>query len=98
MANVESSNMDLQQVLEETAHRIADQGTQSESAFLEVLAAAARGLCPGAAAALVDWAGPEIVRLRAFGIVHGALLRELTSVQREALARRHGVPATGLAA
>ena len=57
-----------------------------------------RGLCPGAAAALVDWAGPEIVRLRAFGIVHGALLRELTSVQREALARRHGVPATSLAA
>jgi len=98
MATVESSNMDLQQVLEETAHRIADQGTHSESAFLEVLAAAVRGLCPGAAAALVDWAGPEIVRLRAFGIVHGALLRELTSVQREALARRHGEPATSLAA
>jgi hypothetical protein len=90
--------MDLQQVLEETAHRIADQGTHSESAFLEVLASAGRGLCPGAAAALVDWAGPEIVRLRAFGIVHGALLRELTPVQREALARRQGVPATSLAA
>jgi hypothetical protein len=52
--------------------------------ILEALAAAARTLCPGAAAALVDWEGPEIARLRAFGIVHGALLRDLVSVSSAA--------------
>ena len=34
-----------------------------------------RRVCPGAAAALVDWGGAEIARLRAFGIVHGVVLR-----------------------
>lgn len=67
--------MSLEHVLESTAHKIALHGTQSESVILEELAVAAQASCPGAAAALVDWNGPEIARLRAFGIVHGALLR-----------------------
>jgi len=98
MATDRSTTMELQHVLDRTAHRIASRGTQSESTILEALSAAARTLCPGAAEALVDWDGPEIARLRAFGIVHGALLRELSSVQHQVLARLHEAPATSLAA
>lgn len=53
--------------LAELGHRIAEQGTASERAALEAIAASIRHEAPGIAAALVDWAGPEIVRLRAFG-------------------------------
>ena len=67
--------MSLDQILETTAQKIALHGTRSESTILWELAVAAAATCPGAAAALVDWNGPEIARLRAFGIVHGALLR-----------------------
>jgi hypothetical protein len=74
----------LHEILDGTAHRIASRGTHSEALVLEALAAAARNLCPGAAAALVDWEGPEIARLRAFGIVHGALLGDLGSVSSAA--------------
>jgi len=98
MATDRSTTMELQHVLDRTAHLIASRGTQSESTILEALSAAARTLCPGAAEALVDWDGPEIARLRAFGIVHGALLRELSSVQHQVLARLHEAPATSLAA
>ena len=41
------------------------------------------GRCrPGAAEALVDWGGSEIARLRAFGIVHGVVVRDLGSRDR----------------
>ena len=90
--------MDLYQVLDRIAHRIVCEGTHSESVVLDALAFAARTLCPGAAEALVDWDGPEVVRLRAFGIVHGALLRELSSVQHEVLAMLDGVSASSLVA
>lgn len=63
--------------LDTIAERIAEFGTRSERAALEALAAAARPLCPGAAAALADWEGSEVARLRAFGIVHGALLHDV---------------------
>lgn len=72
--------MSLEQILEGTAHKIALHGTRSESTLLEALAVAASVSCPGAAEALVDWNGPEIARLRAFGIVHGVLLRRGASV------------------
>ena len=45
--------------------------------------------CPRAAEALIDWDGSEITRLRAFGIVDGALLHEFTSVQHEFLDGLH---------
>jgi hypothetical protein len=80
MAAHTHTTTDLHELLDATAHRIASRGTHGESVVLEALAAAARTLCPGAAAALVDWEGPEVARLRAFGIVHGALLRDLVSV------------------
>lgn len=69
--------MELNEVLNHTADRIVADGTQVEALRLHTIAAAARDLNPGAASALVDWNGPEIARLRAFGIVHGVLLREL---------------------
>lgn len=73
--------MSLEHVLESTAHKIALHGTQGESVIIEELAVAAHASCPGAAAALDDWNGPEIARLRAFGIVHGLLLRGGASAQ-----------------
>ena len=79
-----SSTVHLQTSWTCTAHRIVGRGTRSESVVLEALAAAAGTLCPAAARALVDWEAPEIVRVRAFGIVHGALLRELASLDRQA--------------
>jgi hypothetical protein len=76
--------MELNELLNRTADHIVADGTQAESLTLRVMASAALELNPGAAAALVDWQGSEIARLRAFGIVHGVLLRELpASAQAE---------------
>ncbi len=67
----------LDSILRRIAERIVENGTPSEARALQALAAASRDVCPGAAAALVDWSGSEIARLRAFGIVHGVVLRAL---------------------
>lgn len=69
--------MELNELLNRTADHIVADGTQTESLTLQAMASAAGNLNPGAAAALVDWDGSEIARLRAFGIVHGVLLRKL---------------------
>lgn len=63
--------MELNEILNRTADCIVADGTRAESRTLQAMEAAARDLCPGAAAALVDWNGTEIARLRAFGIVPG---------------------------
>ena len=68
---------ELMEILDRTAYRIVGDGTRTRSRTLEAMAAATRELRPGAAAALVDWDGSEIARLRAFGIVHGVVLRHL---------------------
>ena len=52
---------------------------------LEAMADASQEACPGAAAALVDWNGSEIARLRAFGIVHGVVLEVLGPLGRSVL-------------
>lgn len=80
--------MELMEILDRTADRIVSEGTHAESWTLHVMEAAARDLCPGAAAALIDWDGSEIARLRAFGIVHGTLLRELPATTQAQLAMR----------
>lgn len=67
----------LESILDQTAEHIVESGTRTESAALRAMSAATHRLSPAAAAALVDWGGPEIARLRAFGIVHGVVLREL---------------------
>jgi hypothetical protein len=78
--NTDTSTItELAEILDRTAHHIVDGGTSTSSRTLHALAAASRDICPGAAAALVDWDGSEIARLRAFGIVHGVVLRDLSA-------------------
>lgn len=77
--------MELNEHLSRTADRIVADGTQVESRTLHLMASAAQDLNPGAAAALVDWGGSEIARLRAFGIVHGVLLPRLPAVAQAEL-------------
>ncbi len=43
------------------------------------MANVAMTLMPGASAALIDWDGSEVARLRSFGLMHGVLLRDLPS-------------------
>ncbi|RYP87046.1 hypothetical protein EKO23_07155 [Nocardioides guangzhouensis] len=64
-------------MLDHVAARIADHGTLSEAPVLAAMAALAERSSPGAAAALVDWDGAEVARLRAFGLVHGVVLAVL---------------------
>ena len=80
--------VELMEILDRTAHRIVGNGTRIRSRALEAMAAATRDLCPGAAAALVDWDGSEIARLRAFGIVHGVVLRDLPADTQKLLLRQ----------
>ena len=53
------------------AARIVEHGTPSEARVLTTMSAAVRREHPGAAAALVDWNGAEVARLRAFGVAAG---------------------------
>lgn len=69
-----ATRVDLARVLDEVAQRVVDHGTRSEARILHAMAGAARRARPGAAAALVDWQGAEVARLRAFGVVHGVVL------------------------
>jgi hypothetical protein len=66
--------VELEDILTATMERLVEKGTACEARALEAMSAATRTLCPGAAAALVDWHGTEVARLRAFGIVHGVAL------------------------
>ncbi len=80
--------MELTEILDRTAHRVVAAGTASRSRTLQAMAAATHDECPGAAAALVDWEGSEIARLRAFGIVHGVVLRDLSTDAQQHLLRQ----------
>ncbi|WP_461165169.1 hypothetical protein [Arthrobacter sp. R4-81] len=71
--------MELNEILNRTADRIVADGTHSESRILHAMASAAGILNPGASEALIDWNGSEVARLRAFGILHGVLLRDLAA-------------------
>ncbi len=68
---------ELESILGGIAERIAVYGTVTESRVLRAMSDVSGDACPGAAAALVDWTGSEIARLRAFGIVHGVVLHVL---------------------
>ena len=70
-------SVDVAQVLDEAAHRVAELGTGSERRLLEAMAEVAAESAPGAAAALVDPEGTEASRLRAFGVVHTHVLEAL---------------------
>ena len=69
--------MQLDGMLQRIAERIVENGTLTEAPVLQAMASLSRQVCPGAAAALVDWDGTETARLRAFGIVHGVVLEIL---------------------
>jgi hypothetical protein len=81
-----NTTADLNTILNLTAERIVEHGTLAERPLLHHMAAAAGPFSPGAAAALDDWDGPEVARLRAFGMVHGVLLRALDSAAQAQLA------------
>jgi len=68
---------DLARELERIAERIVERGTSAEPSALGALADAAAGYAPGAAAALLDEDAAEVLRLRAFGTLHGMVLTEL---------------------
>ena len=63
--------MELQTLLNDLAHRVAEKGTESAFRSMETLAAFAADRAPGAVAALIDWTGTEVMRARAFGRVVG---------------------------
>ena len=67
----------LARLLEQVAQRVAERGTESEHLALHAVADVTRWLAPGAASALVDWEGAEPARLRAYGVLHGVVLRAL---------------------
>jgi len=69
--------VEIADLLDEAAHRIAEWGTGSQRRVLEVMADVAAPTAPGAAAALVDRAGTEASRLRAFCLLHSHLLDAL---------------------
>lgn len=75
----------LETLLDRSAERIVEGGTCSEVPTLCAMSTAATHLSPAAAAAPVDWNGSEVARLRAFGIVHGAILRDLSARERSRL-------------
>ncbi len=85
-----ASPRELAELLNSAAQSIVSDGTQSQRPVLEHVSAAAGQASPGAAAALVDWSGSEIARLRAFGIVHGVVLALDTDEQLALLHRIRG--------
>ncbi|SEJ70670.1 hypothetical protein [Demequina mangrovi] len=71
------------QITEDLGLRIAEEGTERHRAALENLAASVKGFAPGAAAALVDWTGSEVSRLRAWAVARSALLERIADTQAE---------------
>ena len=74
---VRPPSVELAQVLDQAAHRVAEKGTSAEPRLLEAMSEVAAQSAPGVAAALIDPGGTEISRLRAFGLVHTHLLEVL---------------------
>jgi hypothetical protein len=64
-------------LLDDVAVRVASSGTRTERRVLHAMSDVAAPVAPGAAAALVDWGGTEVSRLRAFGVVHRLVVEEL---------------------
>jgi hypothetical protein len=75
----------LDSMLGLVAARIVEHGTPSEARVLTAMADAVRREHPGAAAALVDWDGSEVARLRAYGVLQGVVLGALGPHARSSL-------------
>ncbi|WES64595.1 hypothetical protein P0L94_00660 [Microbacter sp. GSS18] len=80
--------IDLATTLDDLAHAIAQDGAEAHHAQLAFLAEEARGDAPAAAAVLADPLAPDVVRQRAFGLVHGVLVRQERSGRSLATAAR----------
>ncbi|WP_062531263.1 hypothetical protein [Demequina rhizosphaerae] len=78
--------MSIQITAEDLGPTLAEEGTAAHRQEVERLADAVRGFAPGAAAALSDWAGTEISRLRAWAVARAALLERIADAQAEAQA------------
>ncbi len=61
--------MTVEIIHDHLGYRLAEEGTHAYRAELEELAATVKDVAPGAAAALVDWDGAEVARLRAYAVV-----------------------------
>lgn len=72
-----SCSVELAEVLDQAAHRVAEQGTSAERRLLEAMSGVIAQSAPGVAAALGDPDGTEISRLRAFGLAQTHLLEVL---------------------
>jgi hypothetical protein len=64
-------------LLDAAAYRVDEHGTPAERRLLGAVAKVSEATAPGAAAALVDWSGTEVSRLRAFGLLHAHVVRVL---------------------
>ena len=84
----EDVTAELDRLLGQVARRIAEEGTAVERDALHAVAGATRWVAPGAAAALVDWWGTETARLRAYGVLHGVVLRALDREDHSRLVHR----------
>jgi hypothetical protein len=76
-----SPSVELSIRLDGVAARIAESGTRAEQGVLHAMSEVAASVAPGAAAAIVDWPGAEVARLRAFGRLHGLIIERLGEVE-----------------
>lgn len=99
ITTTQETDMNLETRMNEMAHQVVEQGTESAREHLETIAAFITGRAPGAAAALIDWDGAEIVRARAFGRAAGVIINDLEVWEQNALVDElTGAPALALVA
>lgn len=82
----------LHTILADLGVRIATHGLDAAGPAVDRLAQAARPFAPGAVDALIDPAGPEVARHRAFAVVSSHLLVRLPPDAAEHLARTLAEP------
>ncbi|WP_062464426.1 hypothetical protein [Demequina soli] len=78
------------QITADLGPRLVEEGTAAHKEELERVSSAVSSLAPGAAAALVDWAGTEVSRLRAWAVARSALLEHLADLHASELAATAG--------
>ncbi|WP_062521477.1 hypothetical protein [Demequina silvatica] len=72
------------QITADLGPTLVEEGTAAHRSELEQIAAAVREQAPGTASALVDWAGTEISRLRAWAVARSLLAERVSAADREA--------------
>ncbi len=76
--------MSVEIIHDHLGYRLAEEGTWAHRDELERIAESVRAFAPGAAAALTDWDGAEIARLRAYAVARSALRERLADAYLEA--------------